>query len=432
MYNKAAKINSSINDKIFKRFNRYILLDHIVDGGMATIFRAKWSTDQVEKLVAIKMIKKNYSLDDDFKRMFLDEVKVTFNLINPNIAQTYDYGEEEGQLFLVMEYVDGKNLKQYEQKLSAKSLRFPVDIAIHIIIQACQALHYACTLVDKLSGKKLGIIHRDISPHNIMLTFDGIVKVIDFGIAKASTNAENTKTGVIKGKISYLGPEYINGENLDSRYDQFALGITLWELLCDRKLFEGDQLTILRQIQKGNIPPPSRYNAHIPPELDSVVLKMLKIDRELRFKTFEDIDSALYKIIHTHFPESNQAKLKSFAQNLFSAEIEEDRRRLLEFGKIIENIASSMNLIQTINQNSLNDNDTQSYSKQHLVKEINKVTGKVNFSISKRKINSAIPKRLKETQEIFKNKTKIDPAKVILALLTLAAIIIYFFLRKSK
>ncbi|MFZ8934284.1 MAG: serine/threonine protein kinase, partial [Bacteriovoracaceae bacterium] len=205
------------DDKKYSRFGRYLILDHLVDGGMAQINRARFLGEQADKVVAIKMVRSQFSQDPEFKKMFMDEIKVTFDLIHPNIVQTYDYGIHNDQLFVAMEYCDGRNLKQYLDKLTEKKFVFPVEISVYIITQVCQGLHYAHTKSDKLTGKTSNIIHRDISPHNLMLTFDGAVKVIDFGIAKAETNSESTQAGTIKGKLSYLAPEYLEGIELDPR-----------------------------------------------------------------------------------------------------------------------------------------------------------------------------------------------------------------------
>ena len=240
-----------------KRFGKYLILDHLVDGGMAKICRARFLSDQADKIVAIKMVQPQYSKDEAFKKMFMDELKVAFALQHPNIIQTYDYGYYNEQLYVAMEYCDGRNLKEYLDKLKQKKFVFPVEITTYIISQVCQGLHYAHNLTDKLSGQKYSVIHRDISPHNIMLTFDGAVKVIDFGIAKSDRNSEQTQAGTIKGKLSYLAPEYIDGKKLDPRYDQFAVGITFWEMLCSRKLFKANNdIAVLKKIQECRVPRP--------------------------------------------------------------------------------------------------------------------------------------------------------------------------------
>ncbi len=318
-----------------ERFGRYLILDHLVDGGMAKICRARFLGEQADKIVAIKMVQPQFSQDESFKTMFLDELKVTFSLIHPNIVQTYDYGIYKNQLFVAMEYCDGRNLKEYLDKLKENRFVFPVEISIYIITQVCQALHYAHTLTDKLTGKKANIIHRDISPHNIMLTFDGAVKVIDFGIAKAETNSESTQAGTIKGKISYLAPEYLEGLELDPRYDEFAVGITLWEMLCNRKLFKAkNELAILKKIQDCNIPKPSSINPRVSKELDDIVLKSLSKDRNKRFENLDKLNRTLIKYLYSYFPDFNSSDLSYFSQELFKSEIKEDRAKMYEFGSI--------------------------------------------------------------------------------------------------
>lgn len=323
------------DDKKYSRFGRYLILDHLVDGGMAQINRARFLGEQADKVVAIKMVRSQFSQDPEFKKMFMDEIKVTFDLIHPNIVQTYDYGIHNDQLFVAMEYCDGRNLKQYLDKLTEKKFVFPVEISVYIITQVCQGLHYAHTKSDKLTGKTSNIIHRDISPHNLMLTFDGAVKVIDFGIAKAETNSESTQAGTIKGKLSYLAPEYLEGIELDPRYDEFAVGITLWEMLCCRKLFTAaNDLAVLKKIQACKIPAPSSINPNVPKELDEIVLTALSKDREKRYTDMEQFNRSLVKFLYSNFPDFNANDLSYFAKELFKEEIEEDRQKLMEFGRI--------------------------------------------------------------------------------------------------
>lgn len=318
-----------------ERFGRYLILDHLVDGGMAKICRARFLGEQADKIVAIKMIQPQYSSDESFKKMFMDEIKVTFGLLHPNIVQTYDYGLHNDQLFVAMEYCDGRNLKEYLDRLRQKKFVFPVEISVYIISQVCQGLHYSHTFTDKLTGKQANIIHRDISPHNIMLTYDGAVKIIDFGIAKANTNSEATQAGTIKGKLSYLAPEYLEGHQLDARYDMFAVGITLWEMLCSRKLFKAaNDLAVLKKIQECKIPPPSKINPNVPKELDDIVLQALRKDRNKRFENMDQFNRALIKFLYANYPDFNSSDLSYFAKELFKEEIKKDREKLFEFGKI--------------------------------------------------------------------------------------------------
>jgi serine/threonine protein kinase len=319
----------------FKRFGKYLILDHLVDGGMAKICRARYLGENANKVVAIKMVQPQFSKDPSFVKMFQDELSVTFGLEHSNIAKVFDYGKVDDQLYTAMEYVDGVNLKQILDRLKEKSFVFPVEISVYIISQVCQALFYAHNYTDKLTGKKLNIVHRDISPHNIMVSYDGLVKVIDFGIAKANTNSEATQAGTIKGKLSYLAPEYLEGLELDARYDMFAVGITLWELLCSRKLFQAsNDLAVLKLIQACKIVTPSTINPNVPKELDAVAMKALSKDRSLRYEDMQKFDRALLKFLYSNYPEFNPADLSYFVRELFKEEITRDKEKFVVYGKI--------------------------------------------------------------------------------------------------
>jgi serine/threonine-protein kinase len=302
---------------------------------MAKICRARYLGEQANKMVAVKMVQPQFSNDEAFVRMFQDELNITFGMLHPNIMQVYDYGKTNGQLYTAMEYIHGANLKQYLDRLKEKKVVFPVEISCYIISQVCLGLHYAHTFTDKLTGKPYNIVHRDISPHNIMLTYDGAVKVIDFGIAKANTNSEATQAGTIKGKLSYLAPEYLDGLELDARYDEFAVGITLWEMLCSRKLFQANNdLAVLKQIQACKITSPSEINPSVPKELDAIVMKALSKDRAHRYENLDQMNRALVRFLYSTYPEFNASDLNTFAEDLFKAEISKDQEKFVEYGKI--------------------------------------------------------------------------------------------------
>lgn len=324
-----------MSDKKFQRFGKYLILDHLVDGGMAKICRARFLGDQANKIVAVKMVQPQFSNDEAFVRMFQDELNITFGMLHPNIMQVYDYGKVNGQLYTAMEYIHGANLKQYLDRLKERKVVFPVEISCYIISQVCLGLHYAHTFTDKLTGKPFNIVHRDISPHNIMLTYDGAVKVIDFGIAKANTNSEATQAGTIKGKLSYLAPEYLDGLELDARYDEFAVGITLWEMLCSRKLFQANNdLAVLKQIQACKIIPPSEINPQVPKELDAIVMKALSKDRAHRYENLDQMNRALVRFLYSNYPEFNASDLKAFAYDLFKNEVQNDQEKFVDYGRI--------------------------------------------------------------------------------------------------
>ncbi len=324
-----------MSNKKFERFGKYLILDHLVDGGMAKICRSRFLGDQANKIVAIKMVQPQFSSDASFVKMFQDELNITFGMLHPNVMQVYDYGKTNGQLYTAMEYIHGANLKQYLDRLKERKVVFPVEITTYIISQVCQGLYYAHTFTDKLTGKPFNIIHRDISPHNIMLTYDGAVKVIDFGIAKADTNSEATQAGTIKGKLSYLAPEYLEGLDLDQRYDIFAVGITMWEMLCSRKLFQAaNDLAVLKQIQTCKITPPSQVNPNVPKELDAIVMKALAKDRSQRYENMDQFNRALVKFLYSQYPDFNASDLAFFAKELFGEEIKKDSEKFVEYGSI--------------------------------------------------------------------------------------------------
>ena len=327
------------DENVRQRFGKYFILDHLVSGGMAKVYRARFLGEEADKIIAIKMIKSQFSNDENFKKMFLDELKVIFGFEHPNVINTFDYGMNKERLFVAMEYCDGKSLNEYINKLKKQKCHIPVDIAVNVASQICRGLHYVHRYRDKLTGKKKDIIHRDISPHNIMLGYEGAVKVIDFGIAKVNEDSNSksdvTQSGTIKGKISYLAPEYIEGVELDHRYDQFATGITLWEMLCGRKLFKAsNNMAILKKIQQCDIPPPSSINLNVHEDLDKIVLKSLSRDRNNRYENMDMLDRALAKFLNTHYPDFHSSDAAYFAESLFKSEIETDRKKLFEFGKI--------------------------------------------------------------------------------------------------
>ena len=328
--------------EVLKKFGRYFLLDQIAQGGMAEIYRARMaSTDGARRFIVIKRIQAGYGNNTEFLQMFRSEIKVTMGFNHPNIVQLYDFGEEQGQPYIAMELVDGKNLRQFMNRFGEMKQGFPIDLAVYIIEQAASGLHYAHSFKDKITGESLNIVHRDVSPQNILISYEGNIKVIDFGIAKATTNSESTRAGVIKGKPSYLSPEQISGEPLDGRSDIFALGIVLWELLVGRKLFAGDNdLQVLKLIEssQSHVKAPSTYNETIPKELDYIVLKALAKQREKRYQTAEELQRALHRFLYSFDDEFNPTDLSYSAKDMFKNEIVEDRKRIQKLNEEVEKL----------------------------------------------------------------------------------------------
>jgi serine/threonine-protein kinase len=324
------------NEFILRKFGNYLILDHLVDGGMAQVYRAKYLNKSVNKVIALKMIKSNFLENEEFVKMFTNEAEVSFKLIHSNIAQTYDVGIVDKDLYIAMEYVNGQTLRGYIKKLhEAGSCAFPVDISCYIISQVCRGLGYAHNFTDMLTGEKNVIIHRDITPANIMVSYDGEVKIIDFGIAKAETKTTETAVGVVKGSLSYIGPEYIEGGIVDCRYDIFVSGITFWELVCGRKLFDGDNnIVVLKKILDCNIPAPSSINPGVPPELDEIILKALARDPANRYADMDEFNRKITKFLSQHYPDFNSNDVANFAHDVFKEDIAKDKEKIMALMKV--------------------------------------------------------------------------------------------------
>ncbi len=331
--------------EVLKKFGRYFLLDRVAQGGMAEIYRARLaSTSGPSRLLVIKRIQQGYGANAEFLEMFRSETQVTMGFNHPNVVQVYDFGEEQDQPYIAMEFVDGKNLRQFLQRFNEIKQGFPIDLASFIIEQSASGLQYAHAFKDKISGEPLNIIHRDISPQNILISYEGNSKVIDFGIAKAATNSESTRAGIIKGKPSYLSPEQISGEHLDGRCDIFALGAVLWELLCGRKLFAGENdLAVLKMIEASSthVKAPSTVNPEVPKELDYIVLKALAKHRDQRYQTAEEFRRALHKFVYSYNPDFNPGDLSYYAKDLFKDDIVEDRKKIQKLNEKAEQLLAS-------------------------------------------------------------------------------------------
>lgn len=269
-----------------EQFGPYIVYEQIGMGGMATVHRAETTgLAGFRKPVALKRMLPSIASNEEFVRSFVREARLASHLRHSNVAQTYDLGKVGDVYFIAMELVIGRTLRDMLRHAFEARIRIPIPIALHILNQICDALDYAHNLCNE-AGAPLGIIHRDVSPSNVIVSDAGIVKLIDFGIAKASSSSlqVQTMTGVIKGKFSYIAPEYIAGQ-IDARADLFAVGIVAYELLTGNPLFKGkDDMDTLNRVQTMQIPPPSKINPDIPPAIDAVVMTALRRDPDVRWQ----------------------------------------------------------------------------------------------------------------------------------------------------
>lgn len=282
--------------------SRYTVLERLGGGGQAEVFRGVMESMQgFKKPVAIKRVLPNLTNNELFVRMFLDEARLSLFLQHANVVQVFDISKaEDGTYFLVMEFVDGCDLKgliSYHQGRGTLT----ISLISHIMIEAAKGLHYAHTLEHPQTGKPLGIVHRDVSPPNIMLSKNGEVKVVDFGLAKAESQLENTDEGVVKGKFSYLSPEAAYGQEVDARTDVFALGIITWEMLTGRRLFyDDDPHKTIELVRAARVPSISAINPKVDPELEAVVRKALARDPEQRTPSAADYADELTHHLFAH------------------------------------------------------------------------------------------------------------------------------------
>jgi len=280
---------------------RYKVAEKVDAGGMAEIFRGyAFSLDGIQKQVAIKRVRPHLATNTTFIKMFIDEARLSMRLNHGNITQVFDVGRAQGTYFLVMEFVDGANVRKIMQAATEKGYRIPVEIAVNVIAELCKALAHAHGAVDD-DGKPLNIVHRDVSPPNVMISKQGEVKITDFGLAKAATQLEATDPGVVKGKFSYLSPEAAEGKSVDARADIFSAGIILHELLTGRRLFMGKtDLETVELVRKCEVPPPSAANPDVDRELDEIVLRALTKDVKKRFQSAHEFGDALARHLFSH------------------------------------------------------------------------------------------------------------------------------------
>jgi eukaryotic-like serine/threonine-protein kinase len=275
---------------------RYTITERLDHGGMAEVFRGiSESISGFKKNVAIKRVLPNLTKNEKFVAMFLDEARLSLNLQHANIVQVFDISKTpDNAYFLVMEFVDGCNLKAIIERQKQKNRRVEIAHTIYIMIECCKALQYAHSLEHPETNEPLGIVHRDISPPNILLSKNGEIKLVDFGLAKANSQIESTDPGVVKGKFSYLSPEAASGIEVDHRADIFAVGILLWELLTGRRLFFGDtDYQTVELVRQAKIPSLAAHNPEIEAELEGIVRKALAKDPDDRFASAADLAEAL-------------------------------------------------------------------------------------------------------------------------------------------
>ena len=293
---------------------------------MAEVFKAKaFGVEGFEKIVAIKRILPTMSEDDEFIKMFVDEARITVQLHHENIVQVHELGRESGQYYIAMEYVSGRDMRQVLDAMKKRGLTIPVSTAAYIASSVAEGLDYAHHKADA-NGNNLNLIHRDVSPQNILVSYDGAVKITDFGIAKAEDRASKTQAGVLKGKFAYMSPEQVRGQTIDGRSDIFAVGILLYEMVTGERLFLGESdFSTLDKVRKAEVRPPSELNADLPPALEAIILKALAREPGDRYLRGAELAEALEQFLIEDTTIFSAKRMRSFMEQHFS----EDREREL-------------------------------------------------------------------------------------------------------
>jgi eukaryotic-like serine/threonine-protein kinase len=279
---------------------KYRVTDKIDAGGMAEVYRgiSESAIGGIKKAVAIKKILPTLTKNKKFIQMFLDEARVTMHLQHANIVGVFDIGMADTAYFIVMEYVDGANLKTIIESLRRQGQRMPLAHVVYVMMEVCKGLQYAHDATDPDTGRELGIVHRDISPPNILISKRGEVKLVDFGLAKATSQLETTDPGVVKGKFSYLAPEAANGKEVDRRADVFAVGILLYELLTGKRLFFGEtDYQTIELVRQAKVPPIAPQNQEVSPELEQIIRRALARDVTERYASAADLQEALAQFL---------------------------------------------------------------------------------------------------------------------------------------
>ncbi len=310
-------------------FGKYYLLERVNVGGMAEIFRAKaFGVEGFERLLAVKKILPSIAEDDSFINMFIDEAKIAGQLNHPNIAQIFDLGKVDDSYFIALEFISGKDLKTSFERARRHGEKVSIPRICYIITKICEGLGYAHDKKDP-QGNSLHIVHRDVSPQNILVSYEGEVKVIDFGIAKAQGKTSQTQVGVLKGKFSYMSPEQVRGLHVDHRSDIFSLGIVMYELLTLERVFLGESdFDTLEKIRKVEMSPPSLYNLDIPPELEEIVLKTLSKNPEDRYQSAHELAEALELFMRNQGYYYTHKDLAAYMKETFSADIEFENKKI--------------------------------------------------------------------------------------------------------
>jgi serine/threonine protein kinase len=316
-------------------FGKYFLLERINVGGMAEVFRAKsFGVEGFERLVAVKRILPNIAEDRDFIKMFIDEAKIAVQLNHANIAQIFDLGVVDNAYYIALEHIHGRDLRAIFDRCRQAGEPMSIAQACFVVMKVCEGLDYAHNKRDQ-NNREIGLVHRDVSPQNVLVSFEGEVKLIDFGIAKAADKSAKTQAGILKGKFGYMSPEQVRGLPIDRRSDIFSCGIVLYELLTGERLFVGESdFSTLEKVRNVEILPPSTYNRKIPDELERIVLKALAKDTDDRYQNAIDLHDELQAFVYTASEFYSRKDLAAWMKRTFAKEIDEETAKLESYRQL--------------------------------------------------------------------------------------------------
>jgi serine/threonine-protein kinase len=318
---------------------RYRVVDEIGVGGMASVHLARMDgPGGFQKWVAIKKIHSHLVEDESFVQMFLDEARVAARISHPNVATVFDLGKHDATYWIAMEYLHGEPLREVMRRTEELGTAMPPEIACRVIADAAEGLHAAHELLGK-NGEKLGLVHRDVTPHNLFVTYDGVTKVVDFGIAKFSSRVSQTRAGTLKGKLAYMSPEQVQGEGIDRRTDIFALGVVLWELTTGQRLFRMDSdIDTLAKVQECNVPRPSTLIRGYPIDLEKIVMKTLAKNRGERFRTARELSRALQSLLMRRGLFIASDEVAAYTQSIFADRIQKREAHLRWASEVTQTI----------------------------------------------------------------------------------------------
>ncbi len=313
------------------RIGRYDIVAEIGSGGMASVYLARsMGSAGFKRLVAIKAMHRHLSSDEAFVEMFMDEARVASTIHHPNVVAIMDVGVEDDLIFLIMEYVEGDSFSNVEKVAVQLRRRIPLKIVLRVVLDALAGLHNAHELTNH-DGSPLKIVHRDVSPQNIMVGIDGNSRIVDFGIARAESRITTTKVGMIKGKLNFMAPEQLRGAPLDRRVDVFGMGVTLWEAVTLRRLFSGDSdVDVARKIISGEYPRLLEIDGSLPPVVDEIVRKALAPVPEDRFATAAELSDAIEGSLRSEI--ATHREVAAFMAGVAAQKIDRERKAVREFG----------------------------------------------------------------------------------------------------